>query len=141
MRVNRFQRTSGFRYKFSLSILNTNKLKQKLIMTGTWFYLVLPNFRRIYSRRMGSYPQEVERKRVMVWGKCWCMITRDSSAESTTFIGGTTLDCIIWLLLETHWSVTFGLGLNHTRLQHFYMIQHVKCCTLMCVNQLPNDSV
>ena len=103
--------------------------------------LVLPGFRRIYPRRMGSYPQEVERKRVMVWGKCWCMITRDSSAESTTFIGGTTLDCIIWLLLETHWSVTFGLGLNHTRLQHFYMIQHVKCCTLMCVNQLPNDSV
>ena len=49
--------------------------------------LVLPNFRRIYSRRMGSYPQEVERKRVMVWGKWLCIITRESSAESTSFIG------------------------------------------------------
>ena len=35
-------------------------------------------------------------------------------------IGGTTLDCIIWSLVETHQSVTFGFGFNHIRLQHFY---------------------
>ena len=27
-----------------------------------------------------------------------------------TSIGGTTLDCIHWILIETHQSVTFGSG-------------------------------
>ena len=30
-------------------------------------------------------------------------------------IGGTTLDCIIWLLVDTHYSATFGFGLNHIK--------------------------
>ena len=54
---------------------------------------------------------------------------------------GTTLDCIIWSLVDTHKSVTFGLGLNHIRLQHFYMIQHVQCCCLMWFNPRPNDAL
>ena len=28
--------------------------------------------------------------------------------------------------------------MNHTRLQHFYMILHVKCCSLMWFNSRPN---
>ena len=34
---------------------------------------------------------------------------------------------------------TLGLGLNHIRLQHFYMIWHVRCCSLMWFN--PRESV
>ena len=30
-------------------------------------------------------------------------------------IGGTTLDCIIWKLVDTHQSATFGHGFNHIR--------------------------
>ena len=54
------------------------------------------------------------------------------------FIGGTALDCIICSLVDLHWSVKFGFGLNHIRLQHFYMILHVKCYTLMWSNPKPN---
>ena len=32
---------------------------------------------------------------------------------------GTTLDCIIWSLVDTPYSVTLGLELNHIRLLHF----------------------
>ena len=31
------------------------------------------------------------------------------------FIGGTTLECIIWSLVYTHESVTFGFEMNHIR--------------------------
>ena len=33
-------------------------------------------------------------------------------------IGGTTLDCIIWSLVDKHQSATFGFGFNHIRLQY-----------------------
>ena len=29
------------------------------------------------------------------------------------YIGGTTLDCIIWSLVDTHWSATFDFGFDH----------------------------
>ena len=51
-----------------------------------------------------------------------------------TLLGGHTVECIIWSLVDTHWSVTFSFGLNHIRLQHFHMIQHVKRCSLMWFN-------
>ena len=63
-------------------------------------------------------------------------------------IGGITLDCIISSLVDTHLIATSGFGfdhnrvqhlVNHIRLQHFYMILHVKCCSPMWFN--PRQSV
>ena len=77
--------------------------------------------------------------------KCFFTFSSNSNARNlgtrSEAIGGTTLECMIWSLVDTHLSATFDLGLNQNRLQHFYMILHVKCCTLMCVNQLSNDTV
>ena len=44
---------------------------------------------------------------------------------------GSTLDCIIWSMVDTHKSATFGSEFDHIRLQHFYIILHVKYCSLM----------
>ena len=40
-------------------------------------------------------------------------MTLDALMFGQAFIGGTTLDCIIWSLVDTHSSATFGFGLNH----------------------------
>ena len=49
-----------------------------------------------------------------------------------------TLECNIWIWVRSCWSGTFDLGLNHIRLQHFYMIKHAKCCSLIWFNPRPN---
>ena len=41
-------------------------------------------------------------------------------------------------MVDTHKSATFGLGLNHIRLQHFHVILHVKRCSLIWSNPRPN---
>lgn len=46
-------------------------------------------------------------------------------------IGGITLECIIWLLVDANWSAASGSGLGHIRLQHFHTISDVKCCSVM----------
>ena len=70
-----------------------------------------------------------------------------------TYIGGPTLECVIRLLVVSDssqirvqrlvsGSITLESdiwsGLNHIRLQHFHMIEHTKCCSLMWVNPRPN---
>ena len=72
------------------------------------------------------------------------------------FIGGTTWDCIIWSLVDTHFrvqhlvldSITLECNtwsrfevhrLNHIRLQYFHMIEHMKNCSLIWFN--PRASV
>ena len=37
--------------------------------------------------------------------------------------------------------MTFGLGSNHIRLQHFYMNMHVKCCSLMRSSPKPDVAI
>ena len=44
------------------------------------------------------------------------------NAQEGNTIGGTTLDCIIWSLVDTHLSATSGFGFDHIRVQHVYMI-------------------
>ena len=36
-----------------------------------------------------------------------------SEPKQSKQIGGTTLDWIIWSLVDTHWSAAFGFGFNH----------------------------
>ena len=38
------------------------------------------------------------------------------SCDMNHYIGGTTLDCIISSLVDTHLSATFGFGSNHIRM-------------------------
>ena len=65
-------------------------------------------------------------------------------------IGGTTLECIIWLLVDTHKSATYGVGFDHLRVWHFHMSKYGKCSirmwfkprpsvTLLCVST--NDQI
>ena len=54
-------------------------------------------------------------------------------------IGWLTLESDIWSLVDTHKSATLSPWLNHIKLQHFYVIFHVKCCRLMRFN--PRTSV
>ena len=75
---------------------------------------------------------------------------------------GTTLDCIIWSLVDTHKSAASGFWfdtiecdtwsrvephLTATRSYEFTCkvlqsnVVEPKCCTFMCVNQWPNDTV
>ena len=51
-----------------------------------------------------------------------CFIFQGSSPNLVSNVmsntGGATLDCIIWSLVDTHLSTTFGFGSNHIRMQH-----------------------
>ena len=46
-------------------------------------------------------------------------------------IGWHTLECNSWFWVRPRSSVTLGPWVNHIRLQHFYMILNVKCCSLI----------
>ena len=56
-------------------------------------------------------------------------------------IGLNTLECNIWFWVEPHWTAKLHM-LNHIKvLQSIVVEPKCKCCTLMCVNQWPNDKV
>ena len=50
-----------------------------------------------------------------VQGKMHFFIERKKSDILLMDIGGTTLDCIIWSLVDTHVSATYGFGFDHIR--------------------------
>ena len=43
-------------------------------------------------------------------------LSAKASIQINFIIGGTTLGCIIWSLLDPHYSVTFGFEMNHIRM-------------------------
>ena len=56
-------------------------------------------------------------------------------------IGGTTLDRVISALVDPHWSASSGFWFDHIGLQHFHMILHVKCCSLMWSNRISDAAL
>ena len=51
-------------------------------------------------------------------------------------IGWHTLECNTWSRVEPHWTATL-----YILLQSNVVILRIKCCTLMCTNQWPSDTV